>query len=87
MDHSGPTGLIRGHRQTGSLPAVSLHDGDLRFRGGFIMLDADEMWFIYFGIIIMNFRDVIISLDMQGLRMWRWNGGLLGDEMRVVVFL
>jgi len=89
MDHSGPTGLVMGHRQTGSLPffTVSLHDGDLRFRGGFVMIDGDEMWFLYLGIIIMNFRDVIISLDMQGFRMWRWNGGLLGDVMRVVVFL
>jgi len=55
IDHSRSMGLIKRHRHTGSLiPAVfSLYDGDFRFRGGGVMLNADEMWMRYMRTIIM----------------------------------
>lgn len=89
MDHSGPMGLFKGHCQMASLPAVStsLHDGNGGFRSLNVMLDADEMWMPNMRTGIMYSSYVVISLDVQGTRMWGRNGGLLGDEMRVVDLL
>lgn len=71
------------------IPAVmsSLDDGDGGFRSGHIMLDADEMRMRDVRSVIMYSGDVAVRLDVQGLRMRGWNGGMLGDVEHMMILL
>lgn len=51
------------------------------------MLDADEMRMRNMRSVIMYFGDMAICLEMQGLRMRGWNGGMLGDGQHVMNLL
>ena len=62
-----------------------LDDGDGGFRSGHIMLDADEMRMRDVRSVIMYSGDVALRLDVQGLRMRGWNGGMLGDVEHMMI--
>lgn len=65
----------------------SLDDGDGGLRSGHIMLDADEMRMRDVRSVIMYSGDMAVRLDVQGLRMRGWNGGMLGDVEHMMILL
>lgn len=66
---------------------TSLDDGDSGLRSGHVMLDADKMRMRDMRSVVMYSSDVALCLDVQGLRMRGWNGGMLGDVEHVMNLL
>lgn len=86
MDHSGAMGSISIPRDIliPSMSMTSLDDRDLRFVRSYVMLNANKMWMRDMRSVIMDFARMVMYLEMERLRMWWRNRGVLGDVVRMV---